>query len=317
MTRPHPAESLRARHALFGGILAADAALPGLPPVTVGGPSVTWTLVTRADRPDAGDTTAPVGRLAIPGGPVLTLARAGDADLLEVSDTGCYLVRDGRIEHTPLPDADPRAVALDLVGQVLPLALERDGAWVLHASAIALPQGALVLVGPRGAGKSTLAAACARAGAPLVADDAVATVVREGRPHALPAGLPLRLRPDAAAALGADDAVPDDGWGKRRVAVPLATAPLPIAAIAFVTPVRDGALARRPLPSPLAIAHLAAAGKLATLRGAAGQTAALDLAIALAAAVPVERRDVPRDVRALGATARALLAAYCADGAGA
>jgi hypothetical protein len=266
----------------------------------------------------------PLGRTTVDQGPTLALGRDADgAHVLDISDTGRFRIEDARIEHARPHDADPRAVALDLVGHVLPLALERTGAWVLHASAVALPHGALLFVGPRGAGKSTLAAACALAGASLVADDAVACVPRDDAPLALPAGLPLRLRPDAARTLGLAPTAPDDGdddddgWGKRRVAVATATAPLPIAAIALLTPVAHGTPARAPVPAPFAVALLAASGKLAALHDAEGRARALRHAADLVARVPVERLVIPRAGTTPAATARAVLAAYAPPVAGA
>lgn len=56
---------------------------------------------------------------------------------------------------------------------ILPMALERQGKWVFHASAIDSPAGALVFVGESGRGKSTLAASFALAGHPFLTDDAL------------------------------------------------------------------------------------------------------------------------------------------------
>ncbi|MCU0627395.1 MAG: hypothetical protein MUF21_13060 [Gemmatimonadaceae bacterium] len=315
MTRPHPAESIHA-FAAFGGILAADRDLPGLPLATAGSPS-SWVLRTRdLVAPHAPASASPVlGRVAVADGITLTLQRDGDAHLLTVSDTGRYRIDDRTIDHQRPEGADPSAVALDVIGHVLPLLLHRTGAWVLHASAITTPAGAIALVGPRGAGKSTLAAACTALGAQLVADDATVITMRDRRPLLLPAGLPLRVRPDVADALATDaaPATADDGWGKRRLAVTLAPAqPIPLAAIAFVHPITGGDAQRHDLAPRQAVPHLAAAGKLAALLGAEDAVAALDRAATLAAAVPLRRLDIPRDLARLRAVARWLL-----DGAGA
>jgi hypothetical protein len=305
--RPHPAGSL-AQFACFGGILESDRALPGLPPAARGGPSPSWRLRT-VDR-DALATRADarvLGTVRVADGPTITLATTAEgAHLLDVSDTGRYRVGDADVAHAPSSDADPRAIALDVVGHVLPLLLHRAGAWPLHASAVATDAGALVLVGARGAGKSTLAAACTGLGAALVADDTA--VLDAGTPARIrPAGLPLRVRPDVADALGL--AGEDDGWGKRRLAVTHASgASLPVAAVLLVQPIASGRATIEHVAPRAAIATLAASSKLAALLGRDHAPTALLAAARLVETVPVRRLVVPRDLAALPAIARALLA---------
>ena len=69
-----------------------------------------------------------------------------------------------------------------LIGQVLPFAAAVNGLEVLHASAVRLAGRAIGLLGPCGAGKTSLALALCRAGAEFLADDVVAL---EQRHHAL------------------------------------------------------------------------------------------------------------------------------------
>jgi hypothetical protein len=82
------------------------------------------------------------------------------------------------------------------LNQVVPL-VATDRRLVLHASAIV--QGSLVtgLLGPGGAGKSTLAAALCQAGAHLVTDDALMLGRRGAGFRAIPTYAGLRLWPDA------------------------------------------------------------------------------------------------------------------------
>jgi hypothetical protein len=80
---------------------------------------------------------------------------------------------------------------------VLALALGARGALALHGSAVTVAGRGIVLLGAKHAGKSTLAAALAAAGARLVADD-MAAVHPPFPPRLLP-GLPLlRLWDEAA-----------------------------------------------------------------------------------------------------------------------
>ncbi len=89
-----------------------------------------------------------------------------------------------------------------LIDQVVPLVLSRDRL-VLHASAVATPSGAVAFVGYTGAGKSTLAAALAVAGLPMLADDCL---VIEPSPRgfvARPFYPGVRLWADSVRAVGA------------------------------------------------------------------------------------------------------------------
>ncbi len=67
-----------------------------------------------------------------------------------------------------------------VTAQALPLAATVRGLEVLHASGVVLDGRAVLLTGPPGAGKSSLAAALVRAGGRLLGDDAVALALRDG-----------------------------------------------------------------------------------------------------------------------------------------
>lgn len=99
-----------------------------------------------------------------------------------------------------VPAATRRHLLLD---QVLPLAMSRSHAIVLHASAVHLPRvGAVAFAGPAGAGKSTIAGALTRLGASILSDDCVVIDEVAGGLVAHPGYPGLRLWRDAAAALG-------------------------------------------------------------------------------------------------------------------
>lgn len=69
---------------------------------------------------------------------------------------------------------DPQFLSLFIVSEALGLILYQRGLFLLHASAVIVKEGAIVFVGTAGAGKSTTAAAFARAGHVIIADDMVA-----------------------------------------------------------------------------------------------------------------------------------------------
>ena len=83
-----------------------------------------------------------------------------------------------------------------LVDQVMPFVLSLSGDSVLHCSAVAAPSGALVFTGKTGQGKSTLAAALAMHGCPLLTDDSL--LLRQAGPEimAIPGYPSLRLWPE-------------------------------------------------------------------------------------------------------------------------
>jgi hypothetical protein len=109
-----------------------------------------------------------------------------------------------------------------LLGPVLGLLLRFRGITCLHASAVAVRGSVIAFVGAEGAGKSTTAAAFARAGYAPVSDDVVALVEREGDFFVSPAYPHLCLWPESVEMLyGTTDALPPfvPNWEKRRLSV--------------------------------------------------------------------------------------------------
>jgi hypothetical protein len=185
MSRPH------SLHSAFALTIASEVPLIELPPgdgtadveVTIGrvddveASSDGWTVIAAPDDV----------RGWIPGG-------------------GAFHVRNGReIVIAPAPDHDPRALRLGIVGPLLGVILTQRGRFVLHASTVAIDGKAVAFFGPSGRGKSTLTAAFARAGYPLVADDiTLIEVTNEQQPFVQPGFPRVKLWPDSAAALEHD-----------------------------------------------------------------------------------------------------------------
>ncbi len=302
------------RSRVFGGVLASDRPLPGLPvaPQLGDGQSAIWELrTTEPPLPSVTHSSGarPIGTLTYANGVVVTLARAehGDAEIL-ISDTGRFTVADRVIVHVAPPHVDRDAVALDLIGVVLPYALHRDGAWCIHASAVQTPDGVIAFVAPSGTGKSTLALACMQAGCALVADDVV--VLRESRDGitVTPSGVPLRLHADTARAVGAT-ASGADAWGKVRVDGAMADVTLPLAAIYVLQSVgKDTVCAREARPTRAAALALLANGKITALLGKDVDGEVLTRCVSVAHRAAVYDLAVPRDLAQLGHVMDALLA---------
>jgi hypothetical protein len=126
-----------------------------------------------------------------------------------------------------------------LMGPVMAVMAQLRNRTGLHASAVAIDGRIVALLGAKGAGKSTTAAAFARAGYPVVADDLVLLSEENGHFIAEPAYPNVRLWPSAVEALfGHADALPTltPTWEKRGLDLTQAgfrfqEDPLPLAAL--------------------------------------------------------------------------------------
>jgi hypothetical protein len=162
-----------------------------------------------------------------------------------------------------------------LVGPVLAFVLRRRGALALHASAVRVGDQALALVGPHGAGKSTIAAALGRRGCGVIADDVLRVTRGVNRWLAHPFGGMLRLWPDAEALvfgrMGRLSRI-TPSWDKRALplgehGVTAVEVALPLAAIAFLDAPDPSSGSHRiaPLRPAAALVRLAANGSAAHL----------------------------------------------------
>ena len=84
------------------------------------------------------------------------------------------LSADGRHVLCMPGDCHPEAWQRLLIAQVLPFAALLHGLEILHASAVVVDRGAIALVGPSGAGKTSVALDLCRRGASFLADDVLA-----------------------------------------------------------------------------------------------------------------------------------------------
>jgi len=220
------------RYSAFGLSLSANRPIPGL--VAVPSTSVVDTRILLGTLPDT-SSTGPCGsgrgevhyaspRAASMNQPALTAWTVGGGSLwrLRYADGTEFAVdRDGRHVWATWPASSTlEDTATYLLGPVLGLVLRLRGVTSLHASAVAVGDCAMVLVGPASAGKSTTAAGLARTGCAVLADDVVPLDEGHAGFLARPAYPHLRLWPDSAAALyGTAQALPRlaPTWDKRYV----------------------------------------------------------------------------------------------------
>jgi len=126
---------------------------------------------------------------------------------------GRFLIEEGRrITIQRSPAATDARLCLHLLTSAMSIVLRQRGMLVLHASAVAGPNGALVLTGAPGSGKSTTLAALLQKGCQLLADDLTAIRIEGGGALVVPGVPQFKLGRAAAANLGQVT----DGLTERR-----------------------------------------------------------------------------------------------------
>jgi hypothetical protein len=152
----------------------------------------------------------------------------------------CVIARDGSTLLCAPPSVESWRWHRLLVGRCLPIAALLRGYEVLHAAGVAIDGGVVVIAGPTGAGKTSLAVHLTGLGGTLCSDDVLALqVTGDGLlAHAGPGVVNLRVSEDERLdgpereALGA--LLGRTGAEKLHYAMPVATAPLPPRAMYFL-----------------------------------------------------------------------------------
>jgi hypothetical protein len=220
--------SMPAFYSIYGLRLEVDEVLPGLlPSDQTAPPDVRISLGGRASWLSTHATVADELQYASAardghGVPTVTIRRAADGSHYRfVYADGTEFHVDGRGSRVWArwpADLTLEDTATYLLGPILGFVLRLHGITCLHASAVVVDRHAVALVGPAGAGKSTTAAAFARLGFPVLADDVVTVREEGGALLVHPAYAYLRLWPDSAALLfGSPEALPrlTPTWDKR------------------------------------------------------------------------------------------------------
>lgn len=161
---------------------------------------------------------------------VLQLRQETEALWVEVSPTGSEI----EIRYWGMPLAEVTAL---LVGCVLGVAMRLQGLMCLHSSVVNVDGEAISLIGEKGAGKSTTAAAMAQMGYSVLTDDIAVINLVEGRFYVHPGYPSLRLWNTAVQALrGSTKGLAqvfrsiekhlvelgvEDGWRFEKTALPL------------------------------------------------------------------------------------------------
>jgi hypothetical protein len=215
-------------HSVYGLKLAANVAVPGLP--------ISSKLDGMADiNIRFKDTASPLSDPISPS-ELFYVSRVkganGEPDLQAAAVAGgCYFVllysdgtrfaleRNGQEVFADWPDRlTLEDISPYLVGPILGFILRLRGMFPIHASAVAINDHAIALMGPAGAGKSTTAGAFARCDYRVISDDVVA-LRQEGSRFVIPSGYPrVNLWAESVQALfGADGTLPliSPDWEKH------------------------------------------------------------------------------------------------------
>ena len=196
-------------------VIRSEAPIPELEPATKRQDGFEELVVTR------GEAEGPITwfhHWVVPDGTVWAdFGETADSYRVRFPDLAEFSVaRDGRrVQVSASPSVPEHTQRHLLLNQVLPLALSLTGRTVLHAGAVEWNGRGVVILGPSGSGKSTLVAACARAGAGVMADDSVVLRHDAAGWSAVPSYPAIRLWPSALQLLG----LHDDGAAPRHAAL--------------------------------------------------------------------------------------------------
>lgn len=144
-----------------------------LPELNMAPGEADWTF-TLSDACFAARSLEWFQRWTLPGGrPTVSFARCSNGYLLRFHGLADFTIdlTERSIVCCPRRTTTLPTVRHLLLDQVMPLVMSRGARLVLHASAVATPSGAVAFVGRAGSGKSTIAAALAATGLPLLTDD--------------------------------------------------------------------------------------------------------------------------------------------------
>jgi hypothetical protein len=213
------------------------------------------------------------------------------------------IAEDGaHVELAPVTPVAEDTLRQLLMHQVLPLVLSRRGRVVVHASAVSIDGGVVAFVGPTDAGKSTLAAACCRAGATHVTDDALVLVEADDGSHwrAVPSYAGLRLWSASAQLLGwpspaeAARQVPKLRFGPENCRIQFETARLPLKRVIVLAPARGSVAASEPLRGHRAVLSVATHLFRLDVEDASETVRLFDAVARIAPAVDVQRFESER-----------------------
>ena len=173
----------------FGLVLSSETKLPELQPVISQNPDIfinkVFSPIPKTDK----DYT-------------ITSDFSDDEIRFRWSGVGDYTISSGNsISYQPFDGCHEDLILLPLQGFVMAALLAQRGLLVLHGSCVSLNEKAVVVIGPKGFGKSSLTAALLENGCKFVSDD-ITAISLDTKLHVVP-GIPvIKLWPESLIALG-------------------------------------------------------------------------------------------------------------------
>lgn len=213
-----PSRAQSRAYSLFGLQVLSDFELPvpQLVQTTVGKPAIRFlwgdpSTMTPPPGEPVNETRCSCPKHA--GRAVMRVYRDGDHMWLWHEDIGFVHVGPGGCVAHVYPDTetiDEQTLRLLLIGLASTYIMHLRGYPCLHASAVVTPRGAIAFLGPKGQGKSTMAAGFLRQGAALLTDDILPLTFCGDGLHALPS-LPIMKLWDQSVehALSVEDELPN------------------------------------------------------------------------------------------------------------
>lgn len=236
-------------------------------------------------------------------GPWVEIGREGAGFVLRFTEGLLVRYRARELRWRLPSNGDKSAIRHVLLDQALPLVVSHEGRTVLHGACVWRGRSATLLLGPAGAGKSTLAAALTRPGDLAVADDAVAVVPTPAGIALCPSYAGLRLWPDSSDALGCATAADvSAGSDKRRLqGTARAPAGLLLQSMYLVVPTAAGAAgpALRPMSRREAVMALVRNAYVLDTEDRGRAATHFDTLSSIAARVPLRKLVMPRRFDAL------------------
>jgi hypothetical protein len=236
---------------------------------------------------------------------VLYKAISPDEVIVHYHNVGAAIVQNrDTIILSPAKNADPLALRLFVLQQVLGVLLLQRGFLVLHASAAIVNGRAIAFAGSSGQGKSTIVAALSRLNCPVLADDVLAIDMSGDCPVALPGLLHLKLTSETRAAIS-PSVISEHAISGRadkqlcEVAAPVGVQPTSLAAIYFLE--QSSALQLTRIPPARAAIELVRHTYGSSLLHAIGASAShFQQCAKLADIIPITRIGRPRDLSLVG-----------------
>ena len=138
------------------------------------------------------------------GGISMLSAEIDDGYFLRFPEMVDFLISSSRdtVLYFPEPDIPEETIRHLILDQIIPRILGQQGQLVLHASAVQMSDGmVIVFLGDTGWGKSTIASSYYEQGAKLITDDCLLIKVIDKNVFCVPNYYGLRLYPDSAEAI--------------------------------------------------------------------------------------------------------------------